>query len=101
MGSGLKMPCSSSGFSSTRNSAHLQRPPRSQLSIGTSMAILGHSWNAAFNTKAGEVLDKTAQRHDSAEFVTFLADIIANEPHGKQIDVIAENRSAQSWCPIQ
>jgi hypothetical protein len=62
---------------------------------------LGRSWNVAFNTKTGEVLDKTAQRHSSAEFVAFLTDIMVNQPHGKQIHVIADNLSAQSWCPIQ
>ena len=32
---------------------------------------------AAFNTKTGEVLGKTAERHTSAEFVAFLTDIVA------------------------
>ena len=35
---------------------------------------------AAFNTKTGEVLGKTATRHTSAEFVAFLTDIVANQP---------------------
>jgi hypothetical protein len=34
---------------------------------------------AAFNTKTGDVLGKTAARHTSAEFVAFLADIVANQ----------------------
>src|SRR5256885_4159494 len=41
---------------------------------------------AAFNTKTGEVLGKTAERHTSAEFVAFLTDIVANQPKGKEID---------------
>ena len=49
---------------------------------------------AAFNTKTGEVLGQTAQRHTSAEFVAFLTDIVVNQPHGKQIHVIADNLSA-------
>jgi transposase len=49
---------------------------------------------AAFNTKTGEVLGKTAARHTSAEFVAFLADIVANQPKGKDIHVIADNLSA-------
>jgi len=49
---------------------------------------------AAFNTKTGEVLGKTAQRHTSAEFVAFLADIVMNQPRGKEIHVIADNLSA-------
>jgi len=49
---------------------------------------------AAFNTKTGEVLGKTAERHTSAEFVAFLTDIVANQPNGKEIHVIADNLSA-------
>ena len=49
---------------------------------------------AAFNTKTGEVLGKTAARHTSAEFVAFLADIVAHQPRGKEIHVIADNLSA-------
>jgi transposase len=49
---------------------------------------------AAFNIKTGEVLGKTAARHTSAEFVAFLADIVANQPRGKEIHVIADNLSA-------
>ena len=49
---------------------------------------------AAFNTKTGEVLGKTAPRHTSAEFVAFLTDIVTNQPRGKEIHVIADNLSA-------
>src|SRR3984893_1789278 len=49
---------------------------------------------AAFNTKTGEVLGKTAERHTSAEFVAFLTDIVVNQPKRKQIHVIADNLSA-------
>ena len=49
---------------------------------------------AAFNTRTGEVLGKTAQRHTSAEFVAFLNDIVVNQPKGKEIHVIADNLSA-------
>src|ERR1700727_1859154 len=49
---------------------------------------------AAFNTKTGEVLGKTAARHTSAEFVAFLTDIVANQPRGKEIRVIVDNLSA-------
>lgn len=49
---------------------------------------------AAFNTKTGEVLGKTAARHTSAEFVAFLTDIVINQPRGKEIHVIADNLSA-------
>lgn len=49
---------------------------------------------AAFNTKTGEVLGRTAERHTSAEFVAFLTDIVVNQPRGKEIHVIADNLSA-------
>jgi len=49
---------------------------------------------AAFNTKTGEVLGKTAARHTSAEFVAFLADIVAHQPNGQEIHVIADNLAA-------
>ncbi len=56
---------------------------------------------AAFNTKTGEVLGKTATRHTSAEFVAFLTDIVANQPRGKQIHVIADNLSAHKSPPVR
>ena len=49
---------------------------------------------AAFNTKTGEVLGKTAAPHTSAEFVAFLADIVVNQPAAQEIHVIADNLSA-------
>src|SRR6202790_4251799 len=45
---------------------------------------------AALNTRSGAVLGKTAARHTSQEFVAFLA----NQPHGKEIHLIADNLSA-------
>lgn len=55
---------------------------------------LSLSLYAAFNTKTGEVLGKTAACHTSAEFVAFLNDIVANQPRSKEIHVIADNLSA-------
>lgn len=52
------------------------------------------SLHAAFNTKTGEVLGKTAARHTSSEYVAFLKDIVATQPRGKEIHVIADNLSA-------
>jgi transposase len=49
---------------------------------------------AAFNTKTGEVLGKTAARHTSAEFVAFLTDIVVNRPAAQEIHVIVDNLSA-------
>ena len=56
---------------------------------------------AAFNTKTGEVLGKTAARHTSAEFVAFLTDIVAHQPRGKEIHVIADNLSAHKSAVVQ
>ena len=56
---------------------------------------------AAFNTKTSEVLGKTAARHTSAEFVAFLTDIVANQPVGKQIHVIADNLSAHKTKRVE
>lgn len=55
---------------------------------------------AAFNTKTGEVLGKTATRHTSAEFVAFLTDIVANQPRDKEIHVIADNLSAHKTARV-
>lgn len=49
---------------------------------------------AALETRSGEILGKTAHRHTSAEFVGFLADLVASQPAGKAIHVIADNLSA-------
>jgi transposase len=56
---------------------------------------------AAFNTKTGEVLGKTAARHTSAEFVAFLTDIVANQPKGKEIHVIADKLSAHKTKQVE
>ncbi len=56
---------------------------------------------AAFNTKTGEVLGKTAARHTSAEFVAFLADIVVNQRKGKEIHVIADNLSTHKTVQVK
>src|SRR5437899_10116120 len=56
---------------------------------------------AAFNTRTGEVLGKTAQRHTSAEFVAFLSEIIAHQTKRKEIHVIADNLSAHKTSKVE
>ena len=56
---------------------------------------------AAFNTKTGEVLGKTASRHTSAEFVAFLTDLVTNQPSGQEIHVIADNLSAHKTARVE
>jgi transposase len=55
---------------------------------------------AAFNTKTGKVLGKAAARHTSAEFVAFLGELVANQPRGKEIHVIADNLSAHKTSRV-
>ena len=56
---------------------------------------------AAFNTKTGEVLGKTASRHTSAEFVAFLSDLVAHQPRRKEIHVIVDNLSAHKTKHVE
>jgi len=55
---------------------------------------------AALNTRSGAVLGKTAARHTSQEFVAFLADLVANQPRGKEIHIIADNLSAHKTTRV-
>src|SRR5262249_32434640 len=56
---------------------------------------------AALNTKTGEVMGKTAARHTSAEFTAFLAELVAAQPAGQQIHVIADNLSAHKTDRVE
>src|SRR6201987_3194922 len=56
---------------------------------------------AALNTRNGAVLGKTAARHTSQEFVAFLAELVANQPRGQEIHLIADNLSAHKTARVQ
>jgi transposase len=56
---------------------------------------------AALNTRNGEVVGKTAQRHTSQELVAFLAEVVANQPCGKEIHLIADNLSAHKTGRVE
>src|SRR5881394_3294999 len=56
---------------------------------------------AALNTKTGEVIGSTAPRHTSQEFVAFLADIVAHQPQGRRIHIIADNLSAHKTKRVE
>jgi transposase len=56
---------------------------------------------AALNTKSGEVVGKTTAHHTSQEFVAFLADLVANQPRGKEIHIIADNLSAHKTMRVE
>ncbi|MCM3902594.1 MAG: IS630 family transposase [Pyrinomonadaceae bacterium] len=55
---------------------------------------------AALNTKTGEVIGKTSPRHTSQEFVAFLSDVVASQPRGKEIHIIADNLSAHKTARV-
>jgi hypothetical protein len=40
------------------------------------------------------VIGQTAPRHTSAEFVVFLAEVVASQPEDKEIHIILDNLSA-------
>jgi len=56
---------------------------------------------AAFNTRTGAVLGKTAERHTSAEFIAFLAAILAQQPRRQEIHVILDNLSAHKTRQVE
>ena len=56
---------------------------------------------AAFNTRTGEVIGKTVDRHTSEEFVAFLAGVVASQPRGREIHVIADNLSAHKTKRVE
>ena len=56
---------------------------------------------AAFNTKTGEVIGKTAARHTSEQFVAFLREIVAHQPDVPEIHVIADDLSAHKTKRVQ
>lgn len=64
------------------------------LSLGRTERHGTLSLYAAFNTKTGEALGKTAARHTSAEFVAFPTDIVVIQPRGKEIHVTSNNLQA-------
>lgn len=56
---------------------------------------------AALNTTTGEVLGKTAARHTSEQFVSFLEDILASQPSRREIHVICDNVSSHKTALVQ
>jgi transposase len=56
---------------------------------------------AALNTQTGAVLGKTTAKHTSAEFVAFLTELVAGQPQGREIHVIADNLSAHKTDRVE
>jgi transposase len=49
---------------------------------------------AALDTRTGDVIGKTTDRHTSVEFVDFLSTIVASQPAGREIHIVVDNLSA-------
>lgn len=56
---------------------------------------------AALETGSGTVMGKTAARHTSAEFVAFLTELVAGQPPGRPIHIIADNLSAHKTRRVE
>ncbi len=56
---------------------------------------------AAFNTRTGDVFGKTVRRHTSQEFVAFLRGLLAGQPAGREIHLIADNLSAHKTARVR
>jgi transposase len=56
---------------------------------------------AALNTGTGEVVGRTAARHTSAEFVSFLSALVTTQPAGRAIHVILDNLSTHKTKQVQ
>jgi transposase len=71
-------------------------------------SVLPESWlhgtlalSAAFDMGVGEAPDNAASQHTSAEFNAFLTDIVASQPRGKEIHVVADNVSAHKTVRVK
>jgi hypothetical protein len=56
---------------------------------------------AALDVKSGKVTGKTAARHTSREFVTFLKDVVSICPPRQQIHIILDNLSAHKTASVR
>jgi transposase len=56
---------------------------------------------AALDTRSGEVIGKTADRHTTEEFVSFLREVVGSQPPGRRIHIIADNLSAHKTKAVR
>ena len=56
---------------------------------------------AALNVKTGQVQGKTAKRHASADFITFLTDLIGKTKWARQIHIVLDNLSAHKTQAVE
>ncbi len=47
------------------------------------------------------MLGKTVVRHTSQEFAALVAEVVANQPHGKEMHIVADNLSAHKTARVQ
>jgi transposase len=56
---------------------------------------------AALDVTTGQVLGKTAPRHTSAEFISFLNHIVGKTPAAKEIHIVLDNLSAHKTAAVK
>jgi transposase len=56
---------------------------------------------AALNLKSGKVAGRTAARHTSAEFVSFLTDLVQSARWAREIHIILDNLSAHKTAAVE
>jgi len=56
---------------------------------------------AALETRTGQVLGQSAERHTSAELVAFLQEVVASQPPPRRIHFSADNLSAHKTKAVQ
>jgi transposase len=76
-------------------SARARAARRGPVQVGQGMRSL----QAALDAEAGDA-PVAAARHTSAEFVAFLTDIVANQPGGRAIHVVAGEAAARKSRPV-
>lgn len=56
---------------------------------------------AALDVKTGKVQGKTASRHTSAEFISFLTDVVEQNPAPREIHIVLDNLSAHKTQAVK
>ena len=56
---------------------------------------------AALDVKTGQVHGKTASRHTSADFISFVSEIVDRNPQPKQIHIVLDNLSAHKTHAVK
>ena len=70
------------------------RRARIILDLGRGLSLRAISAGERCSVNTVQVVGKTSARHTSAEFVAFLADVVATQSADKEIHIIVDNLSA-------